>query len=191
VPLGGIRQAHLLLAAERAQVARDAGREPPGIHARRQMRVQPMSQTQAAPHPGLASAEKFSHRVGREALGLDQRGDHPRLIHGAGGFASDVGLEQPSLHGCGAGHGFDDDGNLGRSLRLPARQPFESIQNFEGTVRRLGNAQRKLRQLARIGAFSPQRRKRRAKLLKRDDPNRDHRLASAPGASLGLSTGKS
>jgi hypothetical protein len=180
VALGRLGQTLLLLAPELAQAQSRIDGQPPPVYPSGQFRVEPMGQGQSTLDPGFLATQQVCDGVDRQAVGLGQRGDHARLVHGTGRLARVVGLQEPRFHR-DAGGEFDDDGNLAPAFHDPEGQPLEAVEDLVGAVARGGDAKRHRRERAvPVRTLAAQRRERR---LEPRDRHEVHRVVSASGSS--------
>jgi hypothetical protein len=158
----GIGQLDLGAAIEFAEGHRDRQGETAGIQADLQLRGELPLQEETACHPGLLPAKELRDSRGAQVIVVDQRGDHPRLIHGARGPPRAVGLEEPGLQGHAARR-LHDHRDLALALTGPPREPLETIDDLEVAVARVRHPQGKRRQVhLAIRAISPERGQARA-----------------------------
>jgi len=132
VLVDGVAQPLLLGAATSAQRQRDREREPAPIEPRGQVGRQPARERE----PPLDPQRPAPQELGDGGLGhlviLVQRGDDPGLVHGAGGLGGRVGVQEACLHGGGALDGLDDGRNFRQTVRAPAGQALEAVEDLEG-----------------------------------------------------------
>lgn len=111
------------------------------VEAEAELGGQSAGQGKASLDPELLPTEELGDRAEGEAVLVGQRGRHAGLVHGAGGLAGEVGLEEPRLGG-DAGDGLDDDGDLAPPLAGPEGEAFEAVEEFVDAVGDGEDAQR-------------------------------------------------
>jgi hypothetical protein len=163
-----IRQRHLHAVPESAKRQGDAHRLRPRIQAAGFLGAEASPERQAPAHPRLPFPQEFACRRNREAVLIDERLHHTRLIHGAQRACRCIGVEEPCLQR-DALHVLDDRRDLDLPAPPPRGQTLEAIEDLEETVFQGRHANWQGCQAAfGVAAFAPQRLKRRAELLKRD-----------------------
>jgi hypothetical protein len=130
----------LLPVAEGAERHGHREGERSAIEAHLELRRQPPPEGEPPLDPGLLPPEEFPDRRGREPVRPRERLHDARLVHGARGLLGRVGLQKAHLarH---AAHRLDDDRHLAASLRAPAGQALEAVEDFQGAILLLGDAQ--------------------------------------------------
>lgn len=139
MPPYGVGQTLLLGGIEGREVQRHGQGEAPRVEALTQLRREAASQEEPTFHPGLLSLEELRDCRRREPVILGKRRDHPDLVHGTGGLAGTVGLEESGL-ASDAGDGLEDHRDLPQAFGPPPGQALESVEDLEGAVLRRRHA---------------------------------------------------
>jgi hypothetical protein len=174
MPAYRVGQTLLLGVTEGREVQRHGDGEAPRIEAFAQLRREAAGQEEPALDPGLLSGEELRDRRGRESVLIRERSDHTDFVHGAGGLAGRVGLEESGL-ASDAGDGLEDHGDLPQAFGLPPGQAFESVEDLEGAVLRRRHAQGQGGKIAlSIRSLAPQRSKCRPETIEGDLQDQAH-----------------
>ena len=100
------------------------------VHSPLDLRREVGSQRESSYDPGLAPVEQLRDRRQTEVILLVQRTDDARLVHRSGGARRSIGSQQQKLALGHATAGFDHRRHPCEPLFLPAREPFEAVDDF-------------------------------------------------------------
>lgn len=133
----GAPEPDLLLFPKPGQAVGEAQGEPSFIDPRVKAPREPSLEGITLRDPGALSAQELGHRRVGQAVVLDERGDHPGLVHGRSGPPGSVGTKQERLGLVAAGL-LDEDGEL-LEAGIPGRpQALEAVDDLEATGLLLG-----------------------------------------------------
>jgi hypothetical protein len=177
----GIRELDLAPAIEFTEGHGHRQREASGVEAEFQLGGELLGEEETAGHPGLLPSQEFRDRRRAHAVLVHERGDHPRLVHGARGLPPGVGLEEPALQHDPARR-LDDHRDLPPALRGPSGQPLESVDDLVVVVAGLRHPQGKRSEVhLTVGPTPPERGQAGAQAGDRDEADYGHRRTSSKG----------
>jgi len=179
----GIAQTALLLLRECQKRQGDAEAQAATLQPLPKLRHEPPCDGEPALHPGLLPSQELRDGGGGQAiLRLERRG-HAGFVHGGGGTAGSIGLEQPRLER-DASDRLDDDRDLLAAFRSPLGQALESVENFQSTVFSLCDAKRHGREvLLSPPRCTAERSQRSRQALQRHHLDKPHAPASSSARS--------
>ena len=93
-------------------------------------------------HPAALATQQPRHFRGLQAVVLEERADHMRLVHRRRGARGSIDHQHQSLELGGTRRGLDDNRDRCMASLAPPLQAFESVYDLEGRVVRCVGARR-------------------------------------------------
>lgn len=183
VAADGVTKTALLLLGECRKRQGYAETQAATLQPLSKLRNEPPCDGEPAFHPGLLPSQELRDGGGGQAILRLERGGHAGFVHGGGGTAGSIGLEEPRLER-DARDRLEDDRDLLAAFRAPLGQALESVENFQSTVFSLRDAKRHRREVF----LSPPRRaaersQRSRQALQRHHLDKTHAPASSSARS--------
>jgi hypothetical protein len=183
VLLDRIGETPLLGRREGAKGVGRAGGEQIRVEASDELGRELASQDEAAFDPAATVAEELADGRRGEAVIVGEGADDARLVHGAGGAARGVGLEEQGL-GRDPGGILDHGGDAMEALGFPGGEPLVAVDEVEDAVADGRDADRhRGEERGPVGASAAQRGERRAQGVDGDLDDAGHGRWSSTGSS--------